>query len=312
MPRRKTQKEFEEEVLLKLGKDYKVLGKYINKNTKIEMIHYVCGNTFLKNPHDVSSKGSGCPYCNGNRNALYNEDWVKNNTPLGYKYVKGYKKMSEKCEFYCSKCNSIFKQTPARLINEKIYGCNCSPTKKKTHEDFINELGETINDYNVLSEYNGSDKDIKLQHKKCGVEFTITPYSFIYKHNKKYCPVCFYKKSKGEALINEFLSINNIEYHKEFTFPDLKNRRFDFYIPSLNVVIEYDGIQHFTPVEHFGGVSEFNARKRRDLEKNQYCLKNNISLYRLPYSILDNLNEVLHKIFKEKSSTTIEKYLITE
>lgn len=66
MPRRRTQEEFEQEVLKKIGPDYKVLGKYINKDTKIEMIHYSCGNTFMKNPHDVISKSSGCPYCNGN------------------------------------------------------------------------------------------------------------------------------------------------------------------------------------------------------------------------------------------------------
>ena len=66
MGRRKTQHEFENEVMEKLGPDYKVLGQYINKDTKIEMLHYSCGNSFLKRPHDVTSKNSGCPYCNGN------------------------------------------------------------------------------------------------------------------------------------------------------------------------------------------------------------------------------------------------------
>lgn len=73
MPKRMTQEEFEEQVFLKLGTDYKVLGQYINRNTKIKMLHYVCGNEFEKNPHDVVSKSSGCPYCNGNKNAKYNE-----------------------------------------------------------------------------------------------------------------------------------------------------------------------------------------------------------------------------------------------
>lgn len=312
MPRRKTQEEFEQEILLKLGKDYKVLGKYINKNTKIEMIHYVCGNTFLKNPHDASFKGSGCPYCNGNRNALYNEEWVKSNTPAQYKYIDGYTKMSEKCQFYCLKCNSNFLQTPARLINESIYGCGCCPTKKKTHEEFVAECGDAIKNYDILSQYNGVDANIRMRHKKCGTEFDITPHSFIHKHDKLYCPICFYKKSKGELAINEFLLLNKIEYQKEFIFPDLKNRKFDFFIPSFNIAIEYDGIQHFKPVELFGGEDGFKKTKERDLEKNYYCIKSNISLYRIPYSELDNINEILHKIFKEKSSTTIEKYLITE
>ncbi|MCF0124722.1 MAG: hypothetical protein HUJ68_03020 [Clostridia bacterium] len=220
--------------------------------------------------------------------------------------------MTEKCDFFCNKCNSIFKQSLSRLINQKIYGCNCSSTKRKTHEEFISDLGNSINDYDVLGRYSGADIKIKFRHKKCGTEFYLTPYSFIHKHNKMYCPVCFYKKSKGEILISKFLTINKIEFLKEFSFPDLKNRKFDFYIPNLDVVIEYDGEQHFRPVDFFGGEEAFIKTKQRDLEKNQYCLKNNLSLYRFPYTTLDSLNEILHKIFKEKSSTTIEKYLITE
>lgn len=312
MPRRKTQEEFEGEILLKLGKDYKVLGKYINKNTKIEMMHFVCGNRFMKNPHDATFKGSGCPYCNGNRNALYNEQWVVENTPGEYKYVKGYTKMSVKCTFYCNKCGKEFEQTPARLINEKIYGCGCSNTKRKTHEDFLVDMGESIEDYEVLSEYQGADVPITLKHIECGTKFDTTPYSFIHKHKKIYCPICFYKKSKGEVEIAKYLEVNRIDYQKEFVFPTLKNSRFDFFIPSENMVIEYDGIQHYEPISHFGGEEGYNQTLQRDATKNQYCLDNEITLIRLPYTQLDNINEILHEILKEKSSTTIEKYLITE
>ena len=28
------------------------------------------------------TKKSGCPYCNGNKNKLYNEQWVIDNTPI--------------------------------------------------------------------------------------------------------------------------------------------------------------------------------------------------------------------------------------
>ena len=72
------------------------------------MIHYICGNTYMKNPHDVVSKGSGCPYCNGSRPARYNENWVIEHTPEPYEYISGYTKMSEKCIFYCHKCKTEF------------------------------------------------------------------------------------------------------------------------------------------------------------------------------------------------------------
>lgn len=312
MPKRKTQEEFEQEVLEKIGPDYKVLGQYKNKDTKIEMFHYVCGNYFLKRPHDIISKRSGCPYCNGNHYAKYNEQWVIMNTPFPYKYVKGYSKMSEKCIFYCDKCKKEFQQKPSRLINQKIYGCNCCKTKKKTHESFLQELGEEcLKEYKILDKYVNSETKITFKHNPCGTEFKITPYNFIHKSNKKYCPICYYKKSKGEIVINQFLESHNIEYQKEFIFPN-NNKRYDFFLPELNSAIQYDGEQHFFAQDFFGGEQGLKETQKRDREKNQYCLKNHINLFRIPYNDFDYINQILTEIFEEKRSTTIEKYLITE
>ena len=52
--------------------------------------------------------------------------------------------------------------------------------------------------------------------------------------------------------------------------------------------------------------------QKRDLKKNAYCLQNGISLYRIPYTEFKNIENILNKILKEKSSTTIERYLVTE
>lgn len=313
MPKRRTQEEFKQIVLEKLGKDYEVLGQYVNKNTKILMKHYICGNTFMKNPHDVVSKGSGCPYCNGNQLAKYNENWVKDNTPYPYIYIKNFKNMTTKCTFYCTKCETYFEQKPSRLINEKIYGCKCNPRKLKTHEEFLEELGkECLEEYEILDKYINIDTKIRFKHKKCGTIFNISPYSFMYKAKKKYCPICYYNKSKGEIDINKYLEINKIDYQKEFMFPDLPNRRFDFFLPEYNMCIEFDGKQHFESIKFFGGEENLIKTQIRDKEKNNYCIKNNIKLIRIPYTEYLNLNKILDEILKEKSSTTIEKYLVTE
>ena len=312
MPKKKTQEQFEQEVYEILGPDYKVLGQYQGKDVKIEIIHYKCGNTFLKRPHDVTSKGSGCPYCNGNKAYLYKEPWVKENTPLPYHYINGYVNMSTKCLFHCDKCNSDFFQSPKRLINQHIYGCNCCKKKKKTHEQFLQELGEqTLQEYEMLEKYINIDTKIKIKHLKCGTIFEQTPWAFIHKFKKQYCPICYYKKSKGEVIINQFLEKNNIQYHKEFIFPN-DNKRYDFFLPEENAIIEFDGEQHFRAIDFFGGEEGLKQTQHRDKEKNVFCIKNNILLYRIPYTDIDKINEILYKIFKEKSSTTIEKYLITE
>jgi len=313
MGKRKTQEQFEQDVFERLGENYELLSPYPGAHGKVLMKHFICGNTFQKNVHDIISKRSGCPYCNGAKPALYNEKWVKDNTPEPYEYRSGYSKMKEKCIFYCKKCNSEFEQSPSRLINEHIYGCNCCPTKKWSNEEFLSQLGETcLNEYEVLEEYITTDTPIRFKHKKCDTTFSLSPYRFIYRHNKKYCPICYYKKSQGEVIITTFLKNNNIDYQKEFIFSDLPQRRFDFFLPEEQIAIEFDGKQHFEyiPFLHNNNIENFYLTQQRDQEKNDFCLLNNIKLFRFSYIDLDNLEEILQQIFKEKSSTTIEKYLV--
>lgn len=313
MPKKKTQEEFERDLLIKLGADYKALTPYTNAHGKVRLIHYVCGNEFDKNIHDIMTKGSGCPFCNGSRPSKYNEEWVKDNTPKPYVYISGYKAMKEKCLFYCQKCQTEFEQLPSRLINQHIYGCNCCPTKKLTHEEFLSILGEDcLEEYEVLESYVNTDTPIRLRHKECNCVFSITPDHFLRKYRKKYCPICYYRKSHGEIAITTFLTQRGIDYQREFTFPNLPKRRFDFYLPQENIVIEFDGAQHYMAIDFFGGEESFLATQARDQEKNKFCLSNGIKLFRIPYSEIDNVSQILFEILEEKRSTTIERFLIKQ
>ena len=315
MAKKKTYEQFLIDVYNHLGEEnYKVLSKtYPGGHGKVELLHYQCGNTFLKNVHDIISKNSGCPYCNGSRPALYNEKWVKDHTPEPYYYVSGYTSMKEKCIFHCNKCGIDFEQLPSRLINQHLYGCNCCKTKKITQEEFLERLGpECLEEYEVLDQYINMNTKIRFKHKKCGTIFSLEPDKFITRNHKKYCPTCYLKKSKGEIIIENYFKNNNIDYQREFIFPDLPSKRFDFYLPDYKIAIEFDGIQHFQPIQKFGGQEEFILTQQRDKIKNQFCLNNYITLLRIPYTEIDNLPQILYQIFKEKSSTTIEKFKVFE
>ena len=67
---------------------------------------------------------------------------------------------------------------------------------------------------------------------------------------------------------------------------------FDYYLPDNQIIIEYDGIQHY---KSFGGWSDIQAVKRtqaRDKEKSAWCQKkNNIKMIRIPYTDYDILDE---------------------
>lgn len=110
------------------------------------------------------------------------------------------------------------------------------------------------------------------------------------------------KYSKGEEKLRNILLRASLPFEKEKTFTDLRNGkyRFDFYIPSLNICIEYDSEIHFKQIKHFHKTnSAFKAAQERDRRKNSYCLSRGIRLYRIPYSEINNLKSV-EDIFKEK------------
>ena len=96
--------------------------------------------------------------------------------------------------------------------------------------------------------------------------------------------------SIGEKNITQLLKLNNINFIKEYIFKDLPNRRYDFYLPELNRLIEFDGKQHFSyETNWYQTKEEYEQAKKRDFEKNQYAFLNNIDLVRIPYTERDNI-----------------------
>lgn len=102
--------------------------------------------------------------------------------------------------------------------------------------------------------------------------------------------------SIGEQRVRHVLRESNFTFSEQHKFDDCKFYRplpFDFYIPNLNIAIEYDGRQHFEISEYFGGLDSFINTIIRDTIKNDYCRRNNIRLIRIPYWEFDNIEEIL-------------------
>jgi len=117
--------------------------------------------------------------------------------------------------------------------------------------------------------------------KKCKKEFKQTPTHHTKGHG---CPYC--NESKGEKVIFNFLIENCIKFEQQKKFDNCKNRRklsFDFYLPTLNMCIEFDGKQHFEPYYKGGDEKTFEVQIENDNIKNSYCYYNNINLLRIKY-----------------------------
>ena len=96
---------------------------------------------------------------------------------------------------------------------------------------------------------------------------------------------------------------HKIKYTPQKRFDDCKDIKplpFDFYLSDYNTCIEYDGQQHFEPVDFSGkrenlAQQQFEKTQYHDKIKNKYCEDNNIRLLRIPYfkNIEEELNNFL-------------------
>lgn len=110
------------------------------------------------------------------------------------------------------------------------------------------------------------------------------------------CTEC--NKSKGEEKVKDTLKEMCIDFKSQYKFKDCKCKKelpFDFYIPSLNIAIEYDGIQHFEILPHWGGIDKLIETKIHDEIKTQYCKRKRIKLIRIPYWEFKNIENILIK-----------------
>ena len=115
-------------------------------------------------------------------------------------------------------------------------------------------------------------------------------------------------KSNGEEIIAKILRDNNIIFEQEKKFNNFiykdSNRKaqFDFFVNN-KYLIEFDGKQHF----NIGGWNDNKTLEKNfehDKLKNEYCLKNNIPLIRIPYTHLKKI--CLNDLLLETSSFIVK------
>mgnify|MGYP003620563355 CR=1 FL=1 len=70
---------------------------------------------------------------------------------------------------------------------------------------------------------------------------------------------------------------------------------FDFYLPNYNICIEYNGKQHYEPIDWFGGIKTLEYIKNNDNIKKKYCQKNNIKYLEISYKENDLIEEIIKK-----------------
>ena len=170
---------------------------------------------------------------------------------------------------------------------------------RKTTEQFIKEANE-VHDFKFSYEKTNYIKNQIKVIITCPIhgDFTQNPLSHLQGNG---CSSC--SESKGEKVISKYLDKNEISYYRQHKFHDCKNifqLPFDFYLPKYRMIIEFDGKQHYEPVEHFGGVEAYERLKLNDKIKNDYCEENFIDLIRIRYDQIDRIYDILNESLRMK------------
>lgn len=267
--------------------------EYINNKTPVKIICPIHGE-FEQIPK-THLLGKECSKCKGGVKSN-KEEFVKKSENLygdKYDYSKvNYINNRTPVEIKCP-IHGWFEQIPMKFLQG--HTCKKCGIEKRAQshqydtEKFI-ELAKKIHgdkyDYSE-SEYVSSKSPIKIKCKKHGFFYQTAGHHY----NGIGCPIC--KESKGEILVANILTKNNVNFERLYEFEDCTNLikgrycrklSFDFYLPNQKTCIEYDGEQHYKPFGTDTGEKLAKTQKNDEL-KNKYCEKKGIKLIRIPYTM---------------------------
>ncbi len=186
-------------------------------------------------------------------------------------------------------------------------GCpKCSKNYRYNNNEIIEKFKEVHGNRYCYDKVNyvSTHKNVNI---KCEIHgyFNMSPSNHL---KGEGCPLC--KSSIIENEIRLTLDNNNIKYlYRYRKIKELNGLELDFYLPDYNIAIECQGIQHFQPVDYFGGVDSFNKLIKNDLLKKEICEKLGIKLlyysnlkYNFPYNVFTEKEKLIEYILNLKKN----------
>lgn len=249
----------------------------------------------------LSRRKNVCRKCSGRD--LTTQDYINDVAKLhpDTEILDEYKNHMNYIPCRCKVCGFEWSVRAGQLRAERIRGCpKCGreiarAKRTKSLDQFVSELHSVNEDLEVIGEYNGTHSFIRCRCKIHDRIFESMPCNLL--NGTATCPACSRKMSKMERSVGAILNELGISHISQYRFDDCRGEKFalpfDYYLPDYNVAIEYDGAQHFEPIDYFGGIEQYELRKQHDRIKDEYCIEHNIVLIRIPYYESKNLREYI-------------------
>ena len=203
----------------------------------------------------------------------------------------------------CQNCGNIASVRKYDLDKQPKFCNNCKGTSLRSWK-----IGDKYGLLTIIGQGvpQGNHTYVKVQCD-CGSD----PFEVRLEHLKGQCHGrtqscgCL-NESSGELKIRQYLEKQDINFQKQYRIKNKQNEImvFDFVIfdkdNNIHICIEYNGEQHYQPIDFFGGEASFQKQQERDARKEIYCLENNIVLIWIPYWQYDEIDNILFSLFENK------------
>lgn len=265
-------------------KQFTLLSKYKNTRTKIHVRCDVCNYEYDVSPNTLINTHYGCPCCAGvlkikvndfekilnEHNLLLVDDVNENdfNSKLNMKVR-------------CKICNYEFTTNYNRVSSQNS---SCAVCKNKKVLKGYNDIWTTnpevakllLNKEDGYKYTYSSNKKVFWKCPYCE-NIMLKTIGDVYQHGLS-CTNCSDGISYPEKFIKNFLSLCNINYVYQKQFEWSNNKKYDFYLPNENLIIETHGMQHYKENSCFTNRTLFEEQEN-DKYKHDLALSNGIKNY---------------------------------
>jgi predicted nucleic acid-binding Zn-ribbon protein len=265
--------------LLDSCRNIKRIGNYENNHEKIDWQCLKCNYVWkAKACHILNDRG--CPKCSDR--IKLSDDVVDLKLLELNKYIErigSYKNNRTPIAWKCLKCDYIWEAVSYLILNTSV-GCpKCAGVAKLSNKDVDKKL--TNKPVKRIGDYINLDSKIEWECSSCNLIWKATPHSVF--NSKTGCPKCNTPGS-NEKLMHLLLIKSHIDYELQFCLKNIdKNApayRFDAFIPSTKIAIEYNGKQHYEATRLFNEDpdQQFLKQQNRDNYVRDFCDRFDIKL----------------------------------
>lgn len=170
-------------------------------------------------------------------------------------------------------CKNCASKKAQRIISESIPYSKCLWS---THPEIatlleVSDLGFVVSSKSARRE--------KFVCPDCNLNVGKKKISDVVKKGGVPCQFCADSISYPEKFINNMLSQLNIEFEQQKNFIWSNGKRYDFFIPSINCIIETHGSQHYVESSRARGKKSLADERRNDEVKRKTATDNGIAEY---------------------------------